>query len=200
MAFYDNIPEGYAEEDSERAALSFHYSRRERIQNAPKIVQDYYAGKMNPPKGLFRVLVANRFNRFMLFTMMLCLAVVLLVNAFASSPALGTCAGFETELTAFRYDDGVYAQVKIHALKKSLADKNFDLDGYIKNGMKAYGTFTFWTSDGGEWSRLESVSNICAGEFFLRTNVPDYDIMAVSADIKILDKSVQLKTNAIKKL
>lgn len=200
MALFENASEGYAEEDAgKNETLHFYYNREERIKNAPKIVQDYYAGKMAPTRGIFRAMVANRFNRFMLFTVMLCFAVVLIVSALTSSPGLGTCAGFETELTAFEYDDNVYAQIKIHALKKSLRDKNFRLEEYMAAGEEAVAVFTFWDSAGAELNKTERRGRVQEGEFFLRTSAPDYDIMAVTADVRILKDETSLKTNSIKK-
>lgn len=192
MAFYDDIPESREPGESAGQDLHFYYNRDERIKNAPKIVRDYYDGKMAPTKGLFKVLVATKFNRFMLLTVALCFIVVLIVNFFGNQPSLATAAGFELELSAFSYDESVYAQVKIHPLKKSLKDKNFPLDEYVKDGKKVSAAFSFLDIDGQNAGQGQKSCEIEKNAFFIRTSSPDYDIMKVAADIEILGEKVSL--------
>lgn len=200
MAFYDNIPETRsADGDDKAGGMVFRYNHDERIKNAPKIVQDYYAGKLNPQKGLFRVLVATKFNRFMLFTVALCFAVVLIVNAFGARPNLATAAGFELELSAFCYDESVYAQIKVHPLKKSLADKNFPIDKYIKDQEKVLSTFSFVDVDGQTLDKIQKSAEIEKKAFFLRTNSPDYDIMKVEASVEFLGQKVDLTSKVARR-
>ena len=161
MAFYDNIPETRAPGgEGEAENLVFRYNREERVKNAPKIVQDYYAGKLAPTKGLFKVLVATKFNRMMLLTVALCFVVVMIVNTFSNRPSLAVAAGFELELSAFTYDESVFAQVKIHPLKKSLKDKNFDIEKYVKDGERVTATFSFVDADGQEIAKLQGSGEI----------------------------------------
>ena len=196
MAFYDNIPETRSPGGDEEAEnLVFRYNREERVKRAPKIVQDYYAGKLAPTKGLFKVLVATKFNRMMLLTVALCFAVVVLVKTFSNRPSLAVAAGFELELSAFSYDESVYAQVKIHALKKSLKDKNFDLEKYVKDEKKALATFSFVDVDGQEIAKIQASGEIQKNAFFIRTNSPDYDIIKVVAQVDILGESASLVSN-----
>ena len=52
---FDKIDEGYT--DGEKP-LHFYYNREERIKNAPKIVQDFYAGKVNQfTRNPFKILL-----------------------------------------------------------------------------------------------------------------------------------------------
>ncbi len=199
MAFYDNIPETRPADGDSSDGMVFRYNREERIKNAPKIVQDYYAGKLNPTKGLFKVLVATKFNRFMLFTVALCFAVVLIVNAFGSRPNLATAAGFEIELSAFCYDESVYAQIKVHPLKKSLADKNFPIDQYIKDQEKVSSIFSFVDVDGQTLDKIQKSAEIEKNAFFLRTNSPDYDIMKVEASVELLGQKVDLTSKVARR-
>lgn len=193
MAFYDNIPETRAPGgEGEAENLVFRYNREERVKNAPKIVQDYYAGKLAPTKGLFKVLVATKFNRMMLLTVALCFVVVMIVNTFSNRPSLAVAAGFELELSAFTYDESVFAQVKIHPLKKSLKDKNFDIEKYVKDGERVTATFSFVDADGQEIAKLQGSGEIQKKEFFIRTNSPNYDIMNVAAKVEILGESASL--------
>lgn len=185
--------EGYSEEEKE-SAINFHYDRNERISNAPKIVQDYYAGKMKMPRGIFKILVANKFNRVMLFTVALFFVVVLGVN-FLQNPTLGVCAGFECELSAFAYGDEVLTQVKIHALKKSLRDKNFRIEEYVAKNLEAAAIFEFFNTDGEIASRSQKSAALKKNEFFLRTSVPNYDIIEVKAFVEILGERLELKAN-----
>lgn len=200
MAFYDNIPETRpAEGEDSSDGMVFRYNREERIKRAPKIVQDYYAGKMNPTRGLFRVLVATKFNRFMLFTVALCFAVVLIVNTFSARPNLATAAGFEFELSAFCYDESVYAQVKVHPLKKSLNDKNFPIDQYIKDEEAVSAIFSFVDADGQTLDKIQKSAKIEKNAFFLRTNSSDYDIIKVEASAEILGQKVDLTSKVARR-
>lgn len=192
MAFYDNIPEGKEAEENDSSNLHFYYNREERIKNAPKIVQDYYAGRMTPPKGLFKVLVATKFNRIMLLTVALCFLVVVITSIFGNRPSLATAAGFELELSAFSYDESVFAQVKIHPLKKSLQDKNFPIDKYIEDEEKVLANFTFVDVDGENSAKEQKSGKIEKSAFFIRTNSPDYDIMEVTAEVEILGEKATL--------
>jgi len=200
MAFYDNIQEGRPADGEESAdGLVFRYNREERIKNAPKIVQDYYAGKLNPTKGLFKALVATKFNRFMLFTVALCFAVVLIVNAFGNRPSLATAAGFEFELSSFCYDDNIYAQVKVHPLKKSLADKNFPIDKFIKDQEKVSVVFSFYDADGQVLDKIQKSEEIEKKAFFIRTNSPDYDIIKVTANVELLGQRIDLTSKVTRR-
>ena len=199
MAFYDNIPEGRSADGGEEEDLVFRYNREERLKSAPKIVQDYYAGRMNPTKGLFKVLVATKFNRFMLLTVALCFVVVLIVSFFGSRPSLATAAGFELELSAFSYDESVYAQVKIHALKKSLNDKNFGIEKMIEDKKAAAAAFSFYDADGQLCGKAQKSAFIEKKAFFLRTNSPDYDIIKVVADVEILGQKASLVSKVARK-
>lgn len=196
MAFYDDIPESRETQDAASSAeLRFHYNREERVKRAPKIVQDYYAGKLAPTKGLFKVLVATKFNRMMLLTVALCFAVVIIVKTFSNRPSLAVAAGFELELSAFSYDESVYAQVKIHPLKKSLKDKNFDIEKYVKDQERALATFSFVDADGQEIAKIQGSGEIQKNAFFIRTNSPDYDIIKVAAQVEILGQKAGLSSS-----
>ena len=185
--------EGYSEEEKE-SELHFHYDRNERISNAPKIVQYYYAGKMEMPRGLFKILVANKFNRVMLFTVALFSVVVLGVN-FLQNPTLGVCAGFECELSAFAYGDEILAQIKIHPLQKSLRDKNFRIEEYVAKNLEAAAVFEFFDTDGETATRSQKSAALKKNEFFLRTSVPNYDIIEAKAFVEILGERLELKAN-----
>ena len=58
---FSGIKEGQASEpgnESDEEKLVFHYSREERLKNAPELVQKYYSGELLTTKrGLFRALL-----------------------------------------------------------------------------------------------------------------------------------------------
>lgn len=191
MSYYHGIQEGYAEGEEE---LSFQYDREERIRNAPQIVQDFYSGKVKIEKGFFKILVANKFNRFMLFTVALFSVVTLGVN-FLRNPTLGVCAGFECELSAFSYGDEIFAQVKIHALKKSLSDEKFKIDEYVSEKKEAAAIFDFFNAGGEVATHSQKSVFLQKSGFFLRTNVPNYDIIKVRAQVEILGERIELNAN-----
>ena len=77
----------------------------ERIRNAPKIVQDFYAGKVNQfDKGLFKVLVAKKSNRIIFIILILCLLIVFINGNLGNRKNLKVINGYECELQSFSYD------------------------------------------------------------------------------------------------
>ncbi len=189
MEFNSDL-EGHAEGEE---PLHFYYNHEERIRNAPKIVQDFYAknGKIFT-KGIFRSLVATKLNRIMLLMVAFCAIIVFFVHMFGNNPAIRVCSDFECELNAFAYDDKVYASVKIHPLKK-LREAGAKISG------EAGGLFEFEDKDGAVLSKKEASCKLGENAVFLRTSAEDYDIIKVSAEVKIGQESVVLFTKAIKR-
>ena len=71
----------------------------ERIRNAPKIVQDFYAGKVNQfDKGLFKVLVAKKSNRIIFIILILCLLIVFINGNLGNRKNLKVISGYVCEL------------------------------------------------------------------------------------------------------
>ncbi len=189
MAYGDDVNEGYGEGEE---VLHFHYNREERLKRSPKIVRDYYNGTgIKFTKGIFRCLVATKLNRIMLFTVAMCMVCVFFVYTFGAKSNISVIAGYEAELTAFSYDDEVYASVKLHPLKETL--KEGKLSGV------ADAEFLYFDADGEIVNTQESSCIMSREKSFLRTKTRDYDIIEVRAAINKDGESVMLKTKVERK-
>ena len=108
---FKNIDEGH-QDDSEN--IHFLYNREERLKNAPKIVQDYYAGKVfnydTGVKGLFKSLVSTKTNRFLLISIILFLACIYLFS-FLSKNQNSTACGFPVQFESFSYNERIYVSL-----------------------------------------------------------------------------------------
>ena len=177
------------------ASLHFYYNREERLKNAPQSVRDYYEGKMNPEKGLFRVLVSNRSNKFLLISIVLLAAFIWMFN-FLSKNVSDRIFGTECSLEAFSFDDTVYASLKFDEVKKS------GIKACLKNSLQTGGTsgsssgeksgegayslpftvvFTAFDNSGLVSDKKEIQEFFTGNELFVRTKFSDYDIIKVTA-------------------
>lgn len=124
MAFGDDLKETYDPKtegpESDNPQFHYYYNHKERISNAPKIVQDYYNGTgLKVTKGLFKVLVSTKQNRIIFLMMVFCLAIVLILSTFHGRGNIGVLEGYEAELSSFVYDQKLYTSVKVHPVKKT---------------------------------------------------------------------------------
>ena len=188
---FKNIDEGH-QDNSEN--IHFLYNRVERLKNAPKIVQDYYAGKVfnydTGVKGLFKSLVSTKTNRFLLISIILFLACIYLFS-FLSKNQNSTACGFPVQFESFSYNERIYVSLKF--LEKKLNNKEYmdssDVSvifyGVNNDGEISYKSEEFFEKYQGK-------------EFFLRADFPDYDIIKVEAEISVKDKKDRI-TAKIKK-
>lgn len=173
---FRNIEEGRA--DGEEKPV-FHYSREERIKNAPEIVRKYYSGELNQKRGIFRVLVATRANRMIFF----CLAVAIIVTGFMGffgpSKNSALVSGVPAKLTAFSVEDTVYVSLKLDEPARKSREK------YDGTAAKVLSVFDAYDADSQKLFSKE-ISEIYEGrEMFLRTTFRDYDIFNIDADVEI---------------
>lgn len=196
---FKNIDEGHpAEPENPEDVFRFYYSREERLKNAPQSVKDFYAGKMAPKKGLFKVLVATPGNRFMLSSIVVFVAFIWIFSFFSSRNEkrfLGT----ECELTAFSFEDSVYASLEF----KENPDWLSDFSDRKKTSGKPSGKssldfpeeknpaqiplrvlFQAYDSSGIVADKSEIFDVYSGRELFIRTKFSDYDIIKVSASVQ----------------
>ena len=83
----NTIDEGHSEKRNEDGEFHYYYSREERLKNAPQSVKDFYAGKMAPKKGLFKVLFATRANKFLFMSIVVFVAVIWIFTFFSGRNA-----------------------------------------------------------------------------------------------------------------
>jgi hypothetical protein len=166
------------------APLVFYYNREERIARAPKIVRDYYSGKNKPVTGLFKVLVATPAKRFLFLTIIALCVIVIFLQHSLSSDSEGNLDGVPVSLSAFMFEDTVYVSLKLAENAK------------FKDRLAITAGITMYTAENQVFETRE-FSRIYAGsEVFIRTTIPDYDILRVEAAVSSgrAGQSVKLKT------
>lgn len=147
--------------------LKFYYNREERIAKAPKLVQDYYNGKLNPVRG-FRIFFTPQ-NRYIFFALIFFVGASWIYTGLNKTRAGTTLQGVNFELTAFSYEEEVYVSLQ---MKRSKNAKNnmplpveadfFAIDPNNQVGDKRQGQLVY-----------------DEGEKYIRTKFTDYDIIRV---------------------
>ena len=173
--------------------LGFHYNRAERLKNAPKMVREYYDGTntLTPPRG-FKVLVANKMNRFMLIAVLITVGVLFALQLFGKKDYAGTLAGMSCELSAFRFEDKIYVSlsVKEDSYEKSKRKGEF-------SPKTVFVKFSAMNTDE-QYADFSENSIVFSGtEDFLRTTFSDYDIISVSAELSCNQEVLELKSKII---
>lgn len=172
---FRNIDEGHA--DGEENPV-FHYNREKRIKNAPEIVKKYYSGEMSQKRGIFRVLVATKGNRMLLF----CLAAAFIITGFmrffgpTKNSALVT--GVPANLSAFSVEDTIYVSLKLSEPAKKFRDQ-------YESAAKVHAVFDAYDADSQKLFTNEIDDVYEGSELFLRTTFRDYDIFNIVASVKI---------------
>ncbi len=147
--------------------LKFYYNREERIAKAPKLVQDYYNGKLKPVRG-FRIFLTPQ-NRYIFFALIFFVGASWIYTGLNKTRAGTTLQGVNFELTAFSYEEEVYVSLQ---MKRSKNAKNnmplpveaefFAIDPNNQVGDKRHGQLVY-----------------DEGEKYIRTKFTDYDIIRV---------------------
>ncbi|MDE5899579.1 MAG: hypothetical protein K2H09_10025 [Treponemataceae bacterium] len=155
---FDGIEEGRPDDSG---GLHFYYNREERLARAPEIVREYYAGRgPRPVRGFFRVLVATRGNRFLLFAVVVFMAAVWMFT-FLSGRNAASIAGTSAELSAFSYEDCVYASVRLAG------------GSAVPAAVPVSVQFTAIEASGQPCASAEALDFYEGGELFLRTKITD---------------------------
>jgi len=172
---FSKIEETREENQNPEENLVFHYNRAERLKRAPKIVQDYYSGNFKPYKGgLLKSLVSTRGNRLLFVTIVFAFGIILFVRYFGPEKRSGTLNKVDVSLSAFSYEESVYASVKFNDAGKKIKSS-------FKDGVPVYATFTAYDKEGATLIEEKVAGKYEGNEIFLRTTFSDYDIINVGA-------------------
>jgi endo-1,4-beta-D-glucanase Y len=174
---FNNLNEGYSEGEEK---YHFFYNREERIKNAPKIVQDYYDGKLNPERG-FKALFSNRANRFVLISLVVIVVLSWSYVGLRSLDNKDKINGINFELDAFLYEDDIFANIKISSKKKK--------------PCIIYANFFALDQNDQIVSDQEVIENYEGKEIYLRTKFTDYDIKEVRVLINVENEKKELTTD-----
>ncbi len=147
--------------------LKFYYNREERIAKAPKLVQDYYNGKLKPVRG-FRIFLTPQ-NRYIFFALIFFVGASWIYTGLNKTRAGTTLQGVNFELTAFSYEEEVYVSLQMKRSKKAKSNmplpveaEFFAIDPNNQVGDKRRGQLVY-----------------DEGEKYIRTKFTDYDIIRV---------------------
>ena len=185
---FSKIEETREENQNPEENLVFHYNRAERLKHAPKIVQDYYSGDFKPYKGgLFKSLVATKANRLLFVTIIFAFGIILFVRYFGPEKRSGTLNKIDVSLSAFSYEDSVYASVKFGGASKKIKS---DFEG----GFPVYATFSAYDKDGVSVGEKKVSGKYEGDELFLRTTFGDYDIIKVTAVCEMNEALLSLES------
>ena len=176
----DNTPvEGYAEGEK---PVVFYYNRERRIANAPQSVRDYYDGKNRPATGLFKVLVATPAKRVMFFSIIALCVIIIFLNYSLGEESTGTIGGVPVSLSAFAFEDAVYISLR------------FDDNAKLKDERLFLADILIFNADNQLFETRQFSQNYSGNEVFVRTKIPDYDILRIEAVVTM--QSQQADTNA----
>lgn len=181
---FRNIEEGREEED---VSTHYYFDHDERIKHAPKIVQEYYAGKgPRPVKGLFKNLISTPANKLGLLSIAVFAVFVFIYSLTAEKPYRKVIGGTEMTLSAFSYEDEIYVSLK--AAARDGKDRAAQKTGpeLVKVKFSA-------VDNQHEQSAVSEKSMIyTGGELMIRTKLSDYDIISVRAEVEFNNEKKEL--------
>lgn len=175
---FDNLNETVPPEGEEE--LHYFYNREERIKKAPKIVQDYYSGKMKPERGI-RVLF-NKNNRYVFFALIFFVGAYYIYSGLNKTKNYAKINEIDCELQAFVYEEQVYisSSFKRNPKSKKTEPANISADFSIVDVDKQV-----------VHKETQSLT-FKEGEQFLRTKFYDYDIIRVDALVTVDGESKEI--------
>lgn len=152
----------------EQEGVTFHYNHDEYLKNHPEI-EKLHNGEMIPEKGLFKVLVKAPGGKFMLATIGILLAVIVILG-FLHKTNQDFIGKVNMNLSAFAFEDTVYVTLKF--------DPSAD-------GTAVAATVSALTTDDQIVVQHELSGNLSDKELLLRTTFNDFEVYTVKAAIKM---------------
>jgi hypothetical protein len=177
-------PEIY--EDGKKPVV-FHYNRERRIKEAPQIVKDYYSGKLEPPKGFIKVLIATPARKMLFFSIIALCIVIAFLSYTMDTDSEGAVSDIQMALSAFSFEETVYISIQLKENSRFSGTKT------------VLARLSVINADNQVLETRELVKNYTGSEDFLRTTITDYDILRVEAVISTQDAEVTLKTAITRK-
>ena len=175
---FENVDEGHSENEEK---IVFRYNREERLSHAPKIVRDYYDGKMQPVRG-FKVLWVNKTNRYVLLSLVFFVAFIWIYTALNNTRSSGKINGIVFDMSSFAFQEEIYVNIK---LKDKTADEK-------SPPVKVEAEVFFVNNDNQVVNEKELSLVYRDGEQSLATKTTDYDIIRVDVIITADGKEKEL--------
>jgi hypothetical protein len=173
-------------EDGKKPVV-FYYNREKRVADAPQNVKDYYSGKIKPPKGFIKVLVATPAKRMLFFSIIALCILIIFLNFTMDSESEAVISGIPVTLSAFAFEDNVYISVHL------------DNNSKIIDTMAVFAEISIFNADDEALEKRRLAKNYAGSEEFLRTTIVDYDILRIEAVVSVSDAEATLKTAITRK-
>ncbi|MCR5764125.1 MAG: hypothetical protein K6G00_12165 [Treponema sp.] len=186
MAFGDNQIDGYTEGEE---PLVFHYKKGEFRKYESEKYRNIATGVDAPARGFFKVLVASKGNRILFITMMMCFVLMLVMSIFSAKSNVDTVGGVTCELTAFSFQDKVYASLKLKKFRNEKVS-----EGYRNLNIE----FFLIDADGNTVAKYETGWSFDMGnkeEEFVRATFTDYEAYSASCAVSCNDDSRIIKSS-----
>ncbi len=167
--------DGYSEGEE---PVIFHYQKGSFRKHEQQIYSDLATGKTGPAKGFFKVLVSSKGNKMIFFTMIVCIILAAIIGFLSGRKNQGSVAGVNCRLSAFSFEDTVYASISLSKNKKSRSKLPVNLEFY----------FEVATPKGVVAESASVVSTFVPGEKAEPVHVafPDYEFLKKSSDEKFI--------------
>lgn len=166
--------------DKPEENVVFHYSREHRLESAPENVRNAYNGKFTLNKG-FRVLFANKTNRFLLITLVVLTAFAFFYGKLISGSNKATLGNYNLELAAFSFEENIYSNIKISEKQKKQAVE--------REPVTVNALFEFFDVNNQLFDKAEYTILLDAPEKTQGHRIRDYDISEVKVNITILGET-----------
>jgi hypothetical protein len=154
--------------------LTFHYSREERLIDAPLIVKKAYSGELpQPPRGFFKALVHTKGSRFMLIALAFTLVITTVIIMTGPQDHIVSLSGIKFTMTAFSFNESIYISLKTEGSSEAAEGELIHL------------SFSFKDKDGIEVQKQEFSQAYSKKSDFIRTTVTDYDILSVQCTLTV---------------
>ena len=152
----------------EQEGVTFHFSHEKYLERHPEI-KKLRSGEILPQKGIVKVLVKAPGGKFMLITIGILLAVIVILG-FLHKSNQDFIGDVNMNLSAFAFEDTVYVTLKF--------DPSNDGTAVLANVMAL-------THDEQIVAERELKGNLSEKELLLRTTMNDFEIYTIKAIIKM---------------
>lgn len=171
------MTDGYSEGEE---PVIFHYQKGSFRKHEQQIYSDLATGKTGPAKGFFKVLVSSKGNKMIFFTMIVCIVLAGIIGFLSGRKNQGTAGGVKCSLSAFAFEDTVYASVSLSKDKKNRSKLPVNMEFY----------FEVTTSKGVVAGSESAVCTFVPGEKNDPVHVafPDYEFLKKSSDENFIVK------------
>ena len=175
--------------ENENSELVFHHERGSFRKYENKETRDMATGKSRVKHGIFRSLVATKSNRLIFFSMLIVLGVFVFLGFFKKDDT-DTICGVRCVVSAFSFDEKIYASLQLEPSSKKGIGAPVALDVEFQcvnsDGAVADKNSTDVVYDG---SKDETV----------RWVFSDYEIKEIRAIVKSGDEEILVSSRIIKK-